>query len=75
MYSFEEFYEEEDYFIFVLEYVPGCDLMTHFKNKTEFQTTQVIRIFHDILKGLAECHEVGVIHRDLKPQNIILSLG
>jgi serine/threonine protein kinase len=35
--------------------------------------TDLVNIFRGILEGLQECHAKKIFHRDLKPQNIIIS--
>jgi serine/threonine protein kinase len=49
--------------------------MTLFKEQTEFSLNDIIYIFKGVLKGIEDCHKVKVIHRDLKPQNIIINLS
>ena len=70
----EEFYEENDNFIFILEYLTGKDLMTLIKEKVEFTREETIDLLRKILEALVYCHSKNVIHRDLKPQNIIVNI-
>jgi serine/threonine-protein kinase len=55
-----------------MEFVKGEDLKKLIRKMGQFSTAQVIPIMEQICEGLAEAHRQGVIHRDLKPQNIMV---
>ena len=63
--------EEGTQFI-VMEYVPGEDLRSLIKRIGRFTIGKAIIIAKQVCEGLAEAHRLGVIHRDLKPQNIMI---
>ncbi len=54
-----------------MEYVPGTNLRTLIKLRS-LTTPDVIAIMQQVLAGLAYAHERGVIHRDVKPENILI---
>ena len=56
----------------VMEYVPGEDLRSLIKRIGRFTTGKAIIVAKQVCEGLAEAHGLGVIHRDLKPQNIMI---
>jgi len=64
--------EDEGAQYITMEYVPGEDLKSMIKMTRQLSAGQVIFIAKQICKGLAEAHRLGVVHRDLKPQNIII---
>lgn len=55
-----------------MEYVPGEDLKSLIKRVGYLPSGKVISIGKQICQGLSEAHTLGVIHRDLKPQNIMI---
>jgi len=55
-----------------MEYVRGEDLKSSMRKKGKFEEAELIAIAKQVCEGLAEAHELGVVHRDLKPQNIML---
>lgn len=55
-----------------MEYVPGEDLKRFIKRSGQLTVGKAISIAKQICEGLAEAHHIGVIHRDLKPQNIMI---
>lgn len=57
-----------------MEYVPGKDLMTFYKQGLELSMPQIRQLLSNILQGLKECHAKDIIHRDMKPQNIIVDI-
>ena len=60
-------------FIIVMEYIPKGDLLT---NIPKLSKSQKINIMKDILKGLVYIHNrkpFSLIHRDIKPTNILLT--
>lgn len=69
-----EFYEDNNYFYIVLQYIPGRSLMELIKENFYFSLSVKQQILRGILQGLAHCHSKKIIHRDLKPQNIIINL-
>lgn len=56
----------------VMEYVDGPDLEQYIQNNKPLALKTVISIMDQILDAMALAHKHNVIHRDLKPQNILL---
>jgi tetratricopeptide (TPR) repeat protein/energy-coupling factor transporter ATP-binding protein EcfA2 len=63
--------EKETYFI-TMEYVPGEDLKTVIKRTGRLPEDEAMPIAAQVCEGLTEAHRLGVVHRDLKPQNIMI---
>ncbi|MFQ5589512.1 MAG: protein kinase, partial [Nitrospiria bacterium] len=57
----------------VMEYVPGTSLAQLIKENFRFTLEQVVHIGAEICKGLDFAHSKEVVHRDIKPGNILLS--
>jgi len=55
-----------------MEYVPGENLMGMIRMMRQLSPAQAISIAQQICEGLAEAHRLGVVHRDLKPNNIMI---
>ncbi|MCB0344230.1 MAG: protein kinase [Bdellovibrionales bacterium] len=66
---------EGGYFFISMEYIEGQNLRKriHDRKKDRLKFGEVVKILHDIASGLAHAHSRGVIHRDLKPDNILIS--
>lgn len=56
----------------VMEYVPGKSLKKVIQQRGGLPKEEAIDIGKQICSGVAEAHRRGVIHRDIKPQNIIV---
>jgi len=55
-----------------MEYVRGEDLKQLVRKVGRLSPAQAIGIARQVCEGLEEAHKLGVIHRDLKPQNIMI---
>ncbi len=55
-----------------MEYVSGEDLKSLIKKEGKIPEERALSIAKQVCGGLAEAHELGVVHRDLKPQNIMI---
>ena len=64
--------EEGTSHFITMEYVPGEDLKRFIKRSEQLTVGKAVSIAKQICEGLAEAHHLGVIHRDLKPQNIMI---
>ena len=56
----------------VMEYVDGPDLKDYIRENSPLDLREVIQIMDQILSAVALAHKHNVIHRDLKPQNILI---
>lgn len=55
-----------------MELVSGKNLKALIKGAGRLSVDRALHIAHDICEGLGAAHSLGVIHRDLKPQNIMI---
>lgn len=55
-----------------MEYVSGEDLKTTLRRVGPLSTGKAVYIAKQVCEGLTEAHKLGVVHRDLKPQNIMI---
>ncbi len=67
-----ELMEEQGTRYITMEYVPGEDLKRLIRKIGQLSAGQALPIAKQICEGLAEAHRLGVVHRDLKPQNIMV---
>ena len=64
--------KEEGTHYITMEYVPGEDLKSTIKRVGQLSVGKAISIASQVCEGLVEAHRLGVVHRDLKPQNIMI---
>jgi len=58
---------------FVMEFVDGESLGSVLKREVKLKPEQTAKIIHQTALGLSTAHDKGVIHRDIKPGNLMLS--
>ena len=58
---------------FVMPYVQGQSLRNRLNRERELPISDAVRLLIEIVDGLAHAHEHGVVHRDMKPDNVMLS--
>ena len=64
--------EESGTHYITMEYVPGETLKGMIRMTKQLSVGTAISIAKQICEGLGEAHRLGVVHRDLKPQNIMI---
>jgi len=57
-----------------MEYIAGEDLKSLIKRAGQISVGKAINLAQQICEGLVEAHRTGVVHRDLKPQNIMVDM-
>ena len=68
-----DFFSDENHFYLILDYCKGGDLFTIIEKSKHFRETQIAQIFKQIVSAVGYCHARGVAHRDLKPQNVLVT--
>ena len=56
----------------VMQYVPGLSLAQRIASEGPMSTCEVARVGFQVASGLAAAHKQGIIHRDVKPANVLL---
>jgi serine/threonine protein kinase len=64
--------KDKGLYYITMEYISGEDLKSTIMRVGQLSVGKTLAITRQICKGLAEAHKIGVVHRDLKPHNIII---
>jgi non-specific serine/threonine protein kinase len=70
--TIHDIYEDEGFTFIAMEYIEG-ELLTDILSEGPLKTKELIRIAQGISAGLHAAHQKGIIHRDIKPDNIMMS--
>jgi serine/threonine-protein kinase len=66
---------EAEYPFLVMTYVPGGSLQQCVRRHGPLEPKSIVRIAQQVAAGLAAAHRQGLVHRDIKPGNILLENG
>ena len=68
-----ELYQENGSWFFTMELVNGVDFFSYTRSGDSFDEKKLRAAFADVLRGLAALHGIGLVHRDIKPHNILVT--
>lgn len=68
-----EMFESRKYLLYVQELCAGGDLLTYVRKRRRLKEPVAKLILKQILDGLHYCHSKGILHRDIKLDNVLLN--
>ena len=70
-----DFFEREDSFIYILEHPSdSVDMFDYISDKGSLDEKVAADFFRQVVETVIACHTTGVIHRDIKDENILVNL-
>lgn len=66
-------FQDSDHVFMLMEFVPGGDLITYLQKKNRFSPKETAFYMAELLEALDCVHKHGYVHRDVKPDNVILT--
>ncbi|MFC4735553.1 Stk1 family PASTA domain-containing Ser/Thr kinase [Bacillus daqingensis] len=67
--------EENDLYYIVMEYVEGQTLKEYIQSSGVLSVEETVRILKQISEAVKHAHDNHIVHRDVKPQNILMSVN
>src|SRR5207244_1319268 len=64
--------EDDGVHYLVLEYVAGRSLGALLRERGRLEETLALELTADVARALADAHDRGIVHRDIKPDNVLL---
>ena len=68
-----DFQQSEQHTYIVMEFVDGQPLDNIITTQQQLPASEAVKICLQVLEGLGAAHELGIMHRDLKPGNVMIS--
>ncbi|MFC1639346.1 serine/threonine-protein kinase [Gemmatimonadota bacterium] len=65
--------EADGFLYYVMPYIEGDTLRQRVEKEGELPVAEAVRIIREVVDALAFAHSKGVVHRDIKPDNVMLS--
>jgi serine/threonine protein kinase len=65
-------FQTRDKLFMILDFINGGELFFHLKNEGRFSENRVKLYVAEIAAAMEHCHSIGVVYRDIKPENILL---
>ncbi|MBD2770559.1 serine/threonine-protein kinase [Iningainema tapete] len=65
------FFEQDNYLYLVQQFIDGQNLLKELQQKKVYSSKEIVELLQSLLPVLKFIHERGIIHRDIKPQNIM----
>jgi serine/threonine-protein kinase len=65
--------EADGFLYYVMPYIEGESLRDKLAHEGELPIAEAVRILRDIVDALSHAHKHNVVHRDIKPDNVMLS--
>ncbi len=65
--------KDQDKFFFAMEYVPGGSVQELLAKKKKLPVDQAVRFVIEAAKGLEYAEKRGIVHRDIKPDNLMIT--
>ena len=69
-----DFYEQEENFYLIMDYMRGGDVLDRLYETKKYTEEDARRLTRLLLEAVGCMHSVGIAHRDLKPQNLLLTV-
>ncbi len=70
-----ETFESEQYILIIMEYISGGNLQNFVKKRRKLSEKIAKILFRQIIQGISYIHSKGIVHRDIKLENILLDLN
>ena len=68
-----EYFEDENHLYIVTELCTGGELFDKIVEKTKFTEAEAAKVMEQMLSAVVFCHKEGIVHRDLKLENIMMT--
>ncbi len=65
--------EADGFLYYVMPFVDGESLRSKLARERELPVQEAVRIIREVVDALINAHAIGVVHRDIKPDNVLLS--
>lgn len=73
--TFHASFKLENYHFLVMDYMDGGDLLDDINRKGRYTESRAQEVSLGIVRALKHCHDNNIVHRDIKPDNILLDKG